>query len=136
MAKKGGFSLITIDLQDRSPIYLQLINKIEMMASRGFLAPNEQLPTVRSLAVELSINPNTIQRAYSELEKKGVIYTVPGKGCFVSPSTDTLLNRKKQELLAEVEQQVKEAYTIGIPKKEFLEQCDAYYERFAKEEKK
>ena len=49
------------------------------------------------------------------------IYTVPGKGCFVSPSTDTLLNRKKQELLAEVEQQVKEAYTIGIPKKEFLE---------------
>ena len=100
MAKKGGLSLITIDLQDRSPIYLQLINKIEMMASRGFLAPNEQLPPVRSLAVELSINPNTIQRAYSELEKKGVIYTVPGKGCFVSPSTDTLLNRKKQELLA------------------------------------
>ncbi len=128
--------MINIDFQDRSPIYLQLIKKIEEMAAKGFLAPNEQLPTVRSLAMELAINPNTIQRAYGELEKKGVIYTVPGKGCFVSPATNTLLNRKKQELLAEVTLKIKEACAIGISQEEFLEECRKAYKLCAKEEKK
>jgi len=128
--------VITIDFQDRNPIYLQLIKKIEEMAAKGFLTPNEQLPTVRNLAIELAINPNTIQRAYSELEKKGVIYTVPGKGSFVSPATNALLNRKKQELLAEVALKIKEACAIGITQEEFLEECRKSFQLYTKEEKR
>ena len=70
--------MITIDYKDRRPIYEQIVSSIEDLAVRGALEPDSQLPSVRQLAVELSINPNTIQRAYSQLEKTGVIYSVKG----------------------------------------------------------
>lgn len=76
--------MITIDYKDRRPIYEQIMASIEDLAARGVLGPGSQLPSVRQLAMELSINPNTIQRAYSELEKAGVIYAVKGKGNFVA----------------------------------------------------
>ena len=63
--------MITIDYKDRRPLYQQLMEKIEELALNGLIQADEQLPSVRSLAVELAINPNTIQRAYGELEKKG-----------------------------------------------------------------
>ena len=65
--------MFSIDYRSRTPIYRQIIDNVENLAARGVLQPDGQLPSVRSLAVELSINPNTIAKAYSELEAKGII---------------------------------------------------------------
>lgn len=80
--------MIVIDYSDHRPIYEQITDRFRQLIVRNILAPETQLPSVRSLAVELSINPNTIQRAYQELERQGFIYSVKGKGSFVSPNRD------------------------------------------------
>ncbi len=76
--------LISIDLTSRKPIYEQLKENILRLAVLGLLEPNEQLPSVRSLARELTINPNTVQKAYQELERDGYVYSSPGRGSFIS----------------------------------------------------
>ncbi len=79
--------LITIDYQDKRPIYEQITEKIKNLIVVGVLTENDKIPSVRNMAIEMSINPNTIQRAYQELERDGYIYTVKGRGNFVSPVT-------------------------------------------------
>ena len=76
--------MIILDYKDRRPIYEQVAEKLEELMLLGVLGENEPLPSVRSLAMELSINPNTIQRAYAELERQGYIYSIQGKGSFVA----------------------------------------------------
>ncbi|MBR5359893.1 MAG: GntR family transcriptional regulator [Lachnospiraceae bacterium] len=78
--------MITIDYQDKRPIYEQITEKLKNLIVVDVLTENDKIPSVRNLAIELSINPNTIQRAYQELERDGYIYTVKGRGNFVSPS--------------------------------------------------
>ncbi len=75
---------ISIDFTSRKPIYEQLKENIMRLAVLGIMEPNEQLPSVRTLAKELAINPNTVQKAYQELERDGVVYSSPGRGSFVS----------------------------------------------------
>ena len=77
--------MLSLDLQSRQPIYEQLVRGLSELVSLGALAPDEQLPSVRSLARDLGVNPNTVQKAYQELERSGVIYSVAGRGSFVSP---------------------------------------------------
>ena len=79
--------------RDARPIYIQIMSSLQDQIKGGVLLPGDKLPSVRELATELAINPNTIQRAYRELEQQGVIETVPGKGCFVcqSKTEDTAL---------------------------------------------
>ena len=77
--------MIKIDLQSRTPIYEQLQEQILRLSLLGVLDQNEQLPSVRALAREIGVNPNTVAKAYQELERQGIIYTVPGRGSFVSP---------------------------------------------------
>lgn len=91
--------MIAIDYHDKRPIYEQVIDRFQMLILNGALEPDEQLPTVRSLAVDLSINPNTIQRAYGELERRGLIYSIKGRGNFVSSQKDVV--KEQQELLLE-----------------------------------
>ncbi len=95
--------VIQIDYRNPQPIYEQIADKIEEMALRRVLQPDSQLPSVRQLAMELSINPNTIQRAYSTLEQRGVIYAAKGRGNFVSTDIERLRSRRldkiKQEIL-------------------------------------
>ena len=76
--------MIILDYKDARPIYEQVVDKFQKLILTGALEPNTKMPSVRSLAVELSINPNTIQRAYAELEREGFIYTVKGRGNFVA----------------------------------------------------
>lgn len=76
--------MILLDYKDRRPLYEQVADKLENLMVCDILEQDSQLPSVRSLATELSINPNTIQRAYAELERCGFIYSVKGKGSFVS----------------------------------------------------
>ena len=75
--------MLHLDYRDARPIYTQIVDNFRAQIAAGILQPGEKLPSVRELAAQLSINPNTIQRAYRELEAKGIIQTLPGKGCFV-----------------------------------------------------
>ena len=75
--------MIHLDYRDARPIYVQIADNLRNQISAGILHYDDRLPSVRELAAELAINPNTIQRAYRELELQGWIATVPGKGCFV-----------------------------------------------------
>lgn len=92
--------------QSRLPIFEQLKAQILEFISLGILAPNDKLPSVRSLANELAINPNTVAKAYQELELQGYVYTMPGKGCFVNDNH--LDDQIKQLKLKEFEQAVTE----------------------------
>ena len=91
--------MIVIDYHDKRPIYEQVIERFQMLILNGALEADSQLPSVRSLALDLSINPNTIQRAYSELERRGLIYSIKGRGNFVSSQKDVV--KEQQELLLE-----------------------------------
>lgn len=119
--------MIVIDYQDRRPIYEQIVEKFQILILNGVLEADEQMPSVRRLAVELSINPNTIQKAYSMLEQQGYIYPVKGRGNFVS-GKDTLLMEKQKLFWSEYKELVKKGIEIGINKEEFKNQIDLCWE--------
>lgn len=77
--------MIQVDVRSRVPIYEQIINSIKQMSISGVLLPDEKLPSVRELAKDMTINPNTIQKAYQELERQGIIYIKRGQGTFINP---------------------------------------------------
>ena len=81
--------MVHLDYRDAKPIYIQIIDNIRSQIAAGILQPGDKLPSVRELATQLSINPNTIQRAYREMESMGLIQTIPGKGCFVCSISET-----------------------------------------------
>jgi len=105
--------MIILDYKDRRPIYEQVTERFKELILKGALEPDSQLPSVRSLAMDLSINPNTIQRAYADLERQGYIYSVKGKGSFISAS-DQLIQEKRVEVFKEFDKLVQEAKSIGI----------------------
>ena len=109
--------MIIIDYNDKRPIYEQIIDKFETLILNGGLEPNMQLPSVRALAIELSINANTIQRAYSELEREGYIYSVKGRGNFVRDNK-SLAEKQKEKLLRDLEKQIELCKSAGISKNE------------------
>ena len=100
--------MLTLNYRDSEPIYGQIKNGLKKLIVTGALAPGEKLPSVRSMAASLAINPNTIQRAYNELEGEGYIYSVPGKGSFAALPPEPLearrrdLLQKLHELIAEL----------------------------------
>jgi len=81
---KGAKAMLTLDVQSRIPIYEQLKNKIGELILLGVLKPGDQLPSVRVLARDLGVNPNTVSKAYQDLERDGIIYSISGKGSFIS----------------------------------------------------
>lgn len=112
--------MILIDYKDRRPVYEQVIEKFQQMILCGVLQPGDAMPSVRSLAMDLSLNPNTIQRAYQELERAGYIYTMKGKGSFVSETTEAA-ESKRLELQQEFATCVKRALAAGISGAELRE---------------
>lgn len=111
-----------IDYQDSRPIYEQIVENFKMQIFKGILQPDDQMPSVRSLSMELSTNPNTVQKAYAELEGQGFIYTVKGRGNFVKDSTGLLKDNKKEELIKAVVDLFVEAKEIGIPLEELVKE--------------
>ena len=105
--------MIHLDYRDVRPIYAQIIDGFKEQISAGILTPGDKLPSVRELAGELAINPNTIQRSYRQLEMEGWIVTVPGKGCFVC-SDERLAEEEKKRLLAEFESVVEGLLAFGV----------------------
>ena len=92
--------MVHLDYRDARPIYIQIVDGFRAQISAGVLQSGEKLPSVRELATELSINPNTIQRAYRQLEALGWIATVQGKGCFVCGLPEYALDEQRELLQA------------------------------------
>lgn len=86
--------MILLDYRDKRPIYEQVVEKLERLIVSGGLEPLTKMPSVRSLAMELSVNPNTVQRAYAQLEQDGYLYTVSGRGSFVTAENEWRENRQ------------------------------------------
>lgn len=109
--------MFTLNFSSRQPIYEQLYNNVVQLVSIGVLTPNEQLPPMRNLAAELGVNPNTVSKAYQALEKDGYIYTLVGRGSFVSPNVD-INSAKKGIALDNVEKSIKDAANVGATAQE------------------
>ena len=118
--------MITLDYADRRPIYEQVVDKIKDLVLLGVLETDSQIPSVRELAMDLSINPNTVQRAYAELERQGVIYCVKGRGNFVAGNT-ALKDKHKEELKGKLSELIREAKKADITENDFIELVKYYY---------
>jgi len=122
----------TLDTVNGAPIYRQIIQQIEYAILSGRMRPGDRLPTIRSLAVELKTNPNTIARAYSELEIRGILATQVGSGTYIADKKpvveDDSLNRKIREVLTRFVQEMRD---LGVEKRELVR----LVESFIKEDK-
>lgn len=106
--------MLELDFRSRTPIYEQLVGRIKELVINGVLKPDEQLPPVRVLAGELTVNPNTVQKAYRELEHQGYIYSVPGKGHFVMPAIPRDQSARLDKLRQELRRIVSELHYLGM----------------------
>lgn len=120
--------MISIDYQSKLPLYEQIVRRFQTLILSGALPPGSQMPSVRSLAMELSINPNTIQKAFSTLEQEGYIYSVKGKGNFVAESTG-LAEQKKRTLMEQFRRLVSYGRELGIIEQEYEEVIRCIYEK-------
>lgn len=113
--------MINLDYQSRIPIYEQIISEIERYVALGILKPNEQLMSIREMATSLGINPNTVKKAYSELENKGVIVTISTKGTFIVDNTSKIVDSKVSKVINEIKEKMKELEKLGLSKKDIIE---------------
>ncbi len=113
--------MIRVDKYSRVPIYEQIIQQVEMRIALGDLPPDSLLPSVRSLSVQLSVNPNTLQKAYTELERRGLCYTVPGNGRFIAPDAQEKLKSSRQALLIDMQATATNLAQAGIPLEDVLD---------------
>ena len=119
--------MITVDMRDRKPIYEQLIDNIRGLAVQGYLKPDEHLPSVRQLAAELAINPNTIQKAYAELERQNVIYALPGRGNFISPNIGEVAHLERQKQTDALRTLMVQAKAAGVKREEIQTLLDELF---------
>ncbi len=115
--------MFTLDYKSRLPIYEQLYKSITRMAALGAIDHGETLPSVRALAQELGVNPNTVQKAYHMLEHDGIICTVPGKGSFISGS-GSAISQQRQIAGEKLDEAMKAAADCGIQKAEIMERVN------------
>ncbi|MDR2483748.1 MAG: GntR family transcriptional regulator [Treponema sp.] len=122
----------SLDPSNGVPIYRQIIQQIEYAILSGRMRPGDRLPTIRSLAVELKTNPNTIARAYGELEIRGILATQVGSGTYISDKKPTAgedgLARKIEEVLRRF---IQEMRGLGVEKRELIRMIDEYREQTA-----
>ncbi len=107
-------SYIRVDLRSRKPISTQLADCIKELILQGMIKPDEQLPSVRILASELAINPNTIQKAYAELERCGVVYSIPGRGSFACSDISPVADMQQEKVIGEIGEIVRRARVSGM----------------------
>ncbi|MGP4040503.1 GntR family transcriptional regulator [Gracilibacillus sp. D59] len=106
--------MFELDLRSRKPIYEQLVDRLKQLIINNVLEEDEKLPSVRVLAQQLSINPNTIQKAYRELEAQGYIYSVKGKGSFVNHITMTHNSAEIMKVKEQLRKHISEALFLGV----------------------
>lgn len=121
--------MYSIDNQSRLAVYEQVIAQTERFILTEVLTPGQPLPSVRSLSMELSVNPNTVQKAYSELERRGIIYPAPGKGSFIADDAKSKLAAARMIELESIEHTAYECALAGIDKNLVYEAVDKGYSR-------
>lgn len=119
--------MFSVDVLSRQPIYEQIIRQLERFVLTGVLKPGDQIPSVRSLSMQLSINPNTIQKAYAELDRRGIICSVPGRGCFIAENAVSRLNESKRQELTTFEELAGELALAGMDKDTLLKAVEKAY---------
>ena len=121
---------ITIDPSNGLPIYVQIVNQIKTGIAMGRLLPEEPLPSVRQLALDLAVNPNTVARAYLDLEHEGVIYKRQGAGTFVSAQGVEMSKNERRKLLSElVEKALVEGVNLGLEERELRDTYERVLEK-------
>lgn len=110
--------MFQLDVRSRKPIYEQLVDKIKELIIHRILKPDEQLPSVRVLSSQLTVNPNTIQRAYRELESQGYLYSIKGKGNFVAAIELMTNEQKLLDLKIDIQKLIAEAIYLGLTKED------------------
>jgi GntR family transcriptional regulator len=120
--------MIVLDYQDRRPIYEQIVEKFRLLILKNALPPGSRMPSVRQLAMDLSINPNTIQRAYMELEQEGLIYPVKGKGNYVA-DTETIRQKSLEGYFDELDALVQKGANLGVTKDQMLAHIQERYRK-------
>lgn len=121
--------MFVIDVMSRTPVYEQIIGQVKEWVLTGILKEGDKLPSVRGLSVKLSINPNTIQKAYTELDRTGIIITVPGKGSFIAPEAVKIVSANSREKTDELVSIVKELAYANVSLDELIKLVtDAYKE--------
>ena len=123
--------MFSVDLTSRTPIYEQIYQKIVGLILSGVLTENEQLPSVRSLAKSTGVNPNTVAKAYQELERNGVIYSVPGRGSFISAQN---FDEFRKKALTDFDNAVNEAFDKGISTEDLKVRIETLYISYGKEQ--
>ena len=116
--------MIIIDYQSRTPIYEQIVLEIERYVVLGIYKPKQQIESIRELATSLGINPNTVKKAYDELERRGTIITISTKGTFISANTNNLIENKIEEKIRNIQNEIKELEKLGIQKSEILKRIE------------
>lgn len=116
--------MINIDYQNRTPIYEQIVLEIERYVVLGVYKPKQQIQSIRELATSLGINPNTVKKAYDELERRGTITTISTKGTFISENTQKLVEDKIKDKLQKIKNEMNELEKLGVSKKEIIEKLE------------
>lgn len=114
-----GEILVSINFRDSRPIYEQIKDNLRKLIITGGISPGEKLPSVRDFSSQLAINPNTIQRAYRELENEGYVYTIPGKGSFAAQKQEVDQGRKA-ELLSNLDALISELKYLGVSESQLI----------------
>ena len=122
--RSGDLSLINVDPRSRVPIYEQIVASVKDLVFSGELSADSPLPSVRSLASELAINPNTIQRAYAMLEAENIIYSLPARGSFISPDTGNVINARKEQLFGRLTDDIRALKRLGVSSDEVKVRMD------------
>jgi GntR family transcriptional regulator len=121
--------MIQLDFKDPRPIYEQIKDKIKGLIINGVLKADEKIPSVRELAQELTINPNTIQKAYKDLEGDGLIYSVKGKGNFIAPVNTDLKSNRRNELFNQMNEIVKELIFFNTSKQQVIDKVNEIFKQ-------
>ena len=119
--------MFQIDRYGRQPIYEQIIEQVEQLVASGVLRPDDQLPSVRALSQTLSANPNTLQKAYAELERRGVTTGVPGSGRFISKDAPRIVSESMKTLLDEITAVSAKLRLGGVPAQRVTDAVTAAY---------
>lgn len=123
--------MIVIDPKSSTPIYEQIAIKIKELILKGVLEPGDKLPSVRELSGIITANPNTVSKAYAELERQKVIETIRGRGTFVAENYKPKIQEDRMEALKEnLKKVILEAKYMGLTKEELVDIMDVYYEEF------
>ncbi len=123
--------MIQLDFKDPRPIYEQIKDKIKELVITGAVETDDKIPSVRELAQTLTINPNTIQKAYKDLEAEGIIYSVKGKGNFIAPLDKSSVDPRRKELLLIIHKTVEELIFLHTPQQAVI---DVIYNTYSKKE--